>query len=51
MWFLAPVGDCNEVVGHIPDGLKVVKVATFNQARDAVEAIAAKQTASLLPCT
>ena len=50
-WFLAPAGNCNEVVGHIPDGLKVVKVATFTQARDAVKAIAAKQTASLLPCT
>jgi Lon-like protease len=50
-WFLAPVGDCNEVVGHIPDGLKVVKVATFTQARDAVQAIAAGRSASLLPCT
>lgn len=49
-WFLAPAGNCNEVVGRIPDGLKVVKVATFNQARDAVEAIAAKRTASLPPC-
>jgi Lon-like protease len=50
VWFLAPAGNCSEVVGHIPDGLKVAKVATFTQARDAVEAIAAKQTASLLPC-
>jgi Lon-like protease len=50
-WFLAPAGNCNEVVGHIPDGLKVVKVASFTQAREAVEAIAARQTASLLPCT
>jgi PDZ domain-containing protein len=50
-WFLAPAADCNEVVGHIPDGLHVVKVATFTQARDAVEAIAAKHTASLPRCT
>ena len=50
-WFLAPAGNCNEVVGHIPDGLQVVKVATFTQARDAVEAIAAKQIASLPRCT
>jgi PDZ domain-containing protein len=50
-WFLAPAGNCDEVVGHIPDGLQVVKVATFTQARDAVEAIAAKQTASLPHCT
>jgi len=50
-WFLAPAGNCKEVVGHIPDGLQVVKVATFAQARDAVKAIAAKQTASLAHCT
>jgi len=49
-WFLAPAANCNEVVGHIPEGLKVVKVATFNQARSAVEAIAAKRTASLPTC-
>ena len=50
-WFLAPAGNCDEVVGHIPEGLNVVKVATFTQARDAVEAIAAKHTASLPRCT
>ena len=50
-WFLAPAQNCNEVVGHIPDGLQVVKVATFTQARDAVEGIAAKHTASLPRCT
>ena len=49
-WFLAPAGDCNEVVGHVPEGLRVVKVATFTQARDAVEAIAAKRAASLPTC-
>jgi Lon-like protease len=50
-WFLAPAANCDEVVGHIPDGLQVVKVATFAQARDAVEAIAAKRQASLPQCT
>jgi Lon-like protease len=50
-WFLAPAENCNEVVGHIPDGLQVVKVATFTQARDAVKAIAAKHTTSLARCT
>ncbi len=50
-WFLAPAENCNEVVGHIPDGLQVVKVATFTQARDAVAAIAAKHTESLPHCT
>ena len=49
-WFLAPAGNCDEVVGHVPDGLEVVKVSTFTQARDAVEAIAAKQTTSLPKC-
>ncbi|MBC7560377.1 MAG: PDZ domain-containing protein [Dermatophilaceae bacterium] len=49
-WFLAPAANCNEVVGHVPDGLKVVKVATFTQARDAVQAIAAKRTTSLPTC-
>jgi PDZ domain-containing protein len=50
-WFLAPAENCKEVVGHIPDGLQVVKVATFTQARDAVTAIAAKHTTSLARCT
>jgi Lon-like protease len=49
-WFLAPADNCNEVVGHVPDGLRVVKVATFTQAREAVEAIAAKRVASLPTC-
>ncbi len=50
-WFLAPAGNCREVVGHVPDGLQVVKVSTFSGARDAVEAIAAKQTSSLPKCS
>ena len=49
-WFLSPADNCNEVVGHVPQGLRVVKVATFTQARDAVEAIAAKRAASLPTC-
>jgi PDZ domain-containing protein len=49
-WFLAPADNCKEVVGHVPEGLQVVKVATFTQARDAVEAIAAKRTATLPTC-
>jgi PDZ domain-containing protein len=50
-WFLAPAGNCSEVVGHVPDGLRVVKVSTFAQARDAVEAIAAKKAATLPSCS
>jgi PDZ domain-containing protein len=49
-WFLAPAANCDEVVGHIPEGLQVVKVATFTQARDAVEAIGAKRSAALPTC-
>lgn len=50
-WFVAPAENCTEVVGHVPDGLRVVKVATFNQARSAIEAIAAKRGTSLPTCT
>ena len=38
-WFLAPAGNCPEVDGQVPDGLRVVKVATLHEARVAVEAI------------
>lgn len=50
-WFLAPVGDCSEVVGHVPDGLRDVKVATFAEGRAAVEAIAAGTADSLPRCS
>jgi PDZ domain-containing protein len=50
-WFLAPADNCDEVVGHVPDGLRVVKIATFDQARAAVEAIAAKRATGLPTCT
>jgi PDZ domain-containing protein len=39
-YFLAPAGECDEVVDHVPDGLTVVPVATLDEARTAVEAIA-----------
>lgn len=50
-WFLAPADNCDEVVGHVPDGLRVVKIATFAQARGAVEKIAAGQGSTLDTCT
>jgi PDZ domain-containing protein len=53
-WFLAPAGNCGEVVGHVPDGLRVVRVETLEQARDAVEAIGsgdAAATDALPTCT
>ncbi len=49
-FFLAPAGNCNEVVGHIPDGLRVAKVATFDDARTVVEAIAKDPNAPLPQC-
>jgi Lon-like protease len=39
-WFLAPADNCTEVVGHVPDGLRVVRISTLHGARQAVEAIA-----------
>jgi len=50
-WFLAPVDNCDEVVGNVPDGLTVVKVATLHEAREAVEAIGAGEADDLPTCT
>ncbi|WP_406829883.1 PDZ domain-containing protein [Pedococcus sp. KACC 23699] len=50
-FFLAPADNCNEVVGHVPDGLTVVRIGTFDEARKSVEAIAAGKAASLPTCT
>ena len=50
-WFLAPASNCDEVVGHVPDGLRVVKVATLAEAYDAVVAIGAGEGDSLPTCT
>lgn len=49
-YFLAPADNCDEVVGHVPSGLRVFKVSTFAQARTAVQDIAAHQTAALPTC-
>lgn len=50
-WFLAPAGNCDEVVGHVPDGLQVVRVETLSEARNAVEAIAAGDAEGLPACS
>ncbi|MEN0129403.1 MAG: S16 family serine protease [Brevundimonas sp.] len=50
-WFLAPASNCNEVVGHVPDGLKVAKIATLHEAREAMTAIGAGKGATLPTCT
>lgn len=49
-WFLAPVDNCDEVVGNVPDGLGVVAVATLDEAYAALEAIGSGDTAGLATC-
>ncbi|MET3636024.1 YlbL family protein [Curtobacterium oceanosedimentum] len=49
--FLAPADNCDEVVGHVPDGLDVYKVATLDQAVTDLQTIASgKSTAGLARC-
>lgn len=51
-WFLAPADNCSELVGHVPDGLDVVRVATLDEARAAVEKIGKGAAPGSLPtCT
>jgi PDZ domain-containing protein len=38
-WFLAPSANCDEVVGHIPGGLRVFSVETLDDSLDVLEAI------------
>ncbi|MDI2035465.1 YlbL family protein [Paenarthrobacter nitroguajacolicus] len=50
--FLAPAANCSDVVGHVPDGLQVVKVETLADATAAVERLGSGQDATGLPtCT
>jgi Lon-like protease len=49
-FFLAPADNCDEVVGHVPDGLEVFKVGTFDEARTAVEGLAKGRIGSLPRC-
>ncbi|MDF2579906.1 MAG: ATP-dependent serine peptidase containing a domain protein [Microbacterium sp.] len=51
-WFLAPQRNCNEVVGHIPDGLRVFSVADLDDALSVVEAVSEGGDLDALPtCT
>ncbi|HVQ88286.1 MAG TPA: PDZ domain-containing protein [Actinomycetes bacterium] len=47
--FLAPASNCSDVAGHIPDGLRVVKVETLDDAIHSVEQLD-DPTASLPTC-
>ncbi|HEY6740819.1 MAG TPA: S16 family serine protease [Lapillicoccus sp.] len=49
-YFLAPADNCEEVRGAVPDGLQAVKVATFDEAKTAVDKIAAGDTKGLPAC-
>ncbi|MET1051899.1 MAG: S16 family serine protease [Mycetocola sp.] len=48
-YFLAPEANCNEVVGHVPDGLRVLSVATIDDALAALDAIASSDGLDALP--
>jgi PDZ domain-containing protein len=47
--FLAPAANCGEVVGHVPDGLQVVKVSTLKEAVNAVTLVGKGKDAAALP--
>jgi Lon-like protease len=50
-YFLAPADNCNEVVGHVPSGLRDVKVSTLDEAYGMLEAIGTGKDADLPHCT
>lgn len=48
-YMLAPSSNCDDVVGHIPNGLQVFAVSTLDQATTAIETVAAGKDTSQLP--
>jgi PDZ domain-containing protein len=48
-WFLAPATNCDEVVGHVPDGLTVFAVSTLSDSMTALETIADGGDTAALP--
>lgn len=48
-YFLAPSANCDEVTGHIPEGLQVVKVDSLSDAISSVEQIASTGSIKGLP--
>lgn len=51
-WFLAPESNCDEVVGHVPDGLRVFAVEDLDDALAALEVVRDGGDADALPtCT
>ena len=49
--FLAPVENCSQVIGHIPDGLDVYAVDTLEDAYAAIVAIGEEDTSDLPRCS
>lgn len=51
-YFLAPASNCDEVVGHVPDGLRVFSTATLEESLAALDVIASDGDLDALPtCT
>lgn len=51
-YFLAPVSNCKDVIGHVPDGLQVISTATLQESIAALETIASGTGIDKLPtCT
>lgn len=50
-WFLAPASNCDEVVGHVPQGMTDVKVSTLDEAYKALVAIGDGLAGDLPRCT
>ncbi|MFS6528759.1 PDZ domain-containing protein [Microbacterium aurugineum] len=48
-FFLAPASNCDEVVGHVPDGLQVIRTATLDESLAALEVIADDGDVAALP--
>ncbi|WAA67364.1 PDZ domain-containing protein [Microbacterium oxydans] len=48
-YFLAPASNCDEVVGHVPDGLQVIRTATLDESLAALEVIADGGDVDALP--
>ncbi|KDA06590.1 hypothetical protein DC31_09410 [Microbacterium sp. CH12i] len=48
-FFLAPASNCDEVVGHIPDGLRVIPTSTLEESLDALNVIAKDGDVAALP--
>ena len=51
-FFLAPSSNCDEVVGHVPNGLRVFSVSTLDDSLDVLDALSSGGDLDALPtCT